>query len=221
MQRDVILIYGPTGSGKTTLAGEVLKNYSRVLICDASFGEFNATLFNDIDSLLNMLDEIKAFPDKRLSVGGVPSRTPFRYAYTPMRNERGLMFETALGLGACLFVLEEADRFDNTEDLPEYDEAIIRGRHDGLSILAIGLHPSLLPKDLRRDATQVFSFGLTDPDDLDALAEIVGPKIYDLPAPEDGRNPPHPYLHWRRGKGAEIISPSGENKALDKNPMTE
>lgn len=219
MQRDVILIYGPTGSGKTTLAGSVIDAYSRVLVVDAAFGEFRADLFSDYEALLNELEKRSAFPQRRVSIGGVPSKASFRFAYTPNRNERGLIFETGLMLGTCLLVLEEADRFDNTLDLPEYDEAIIRGRHDGLSILAMGLRPSFLPKDLRSDVSRIYCFGLTDEDDLEYIAGVAGPKIYEVTPPKDGEKPPFPYLFWRRGHGAEIISPSAkplDQKTFDK-----
>src|SRR5258708_23403747 len=146
MQRNVDLIFGPTGSGKTYEADQVIKEYPRVLIADAAFGEFDSMEFTDSEALINYLEHIGAFPKGRISRGGTPSSVPFRVSYTPMPNERDWFFELALELGTCLLVLEEADRFDDTLEYPHYSETIIRGRHDGVSILAMGLRTSFLPK---------------------------------------------------------------------------
>jgi hypothetical protein len=206
MQRDVILIYGPTGAGKTYLADQVIKEYPRTLIADAAFGEFAAMEFSDSVALCDALVSAGAFPQGRVSRGGSPSKASFKFSFTPMPNERDWFFELALELGTCLMVLEEADRFDDTLEYPHYGENIIRGRHDGVSILAIGLRPSFLPKDLRTDVNRVYCFGLTDEDDLEYIAGITGPKIFDVPPPKDGEKPPFPYLFWRRGHGATIIT---------------
>lgn len=205
MQRNVDLIFGPTGSGKTYLADQVVKEYPRVLIADAAFGEFDSMEFTDSEALLDYLETIKAFPEGRVSRGGKPSSVPFRISYTPQFNERDWFFELALELGTCLLVLEEADRFEDTLEYPHYSELIIRGRHDGVSLLALGLRPSFLPKDLRTDVTRIYCFGLTDDDDLDYIADIAGEIIRDVPAPKVGTKPPHPYLYWRRGHEPEII----------------
>lgn len=205
MQRNVDLIFGPTGSGKTYLADTVIKEYPRVLIADAAFGEFDSMEFTDPVALLDHLAKIGAFPEGRVSRGGKPSSVPFRVSYTPLPNERDWFFELALELGTCLLVLEEADRFTDTLEYPRYSETIIRGRHDGVSILAMGLRPSFLPKDLRTDVTRIYCFGLTDDDDLQYIADIAGEKIREVPPPKDGTKPPHPYLFWRRGHEPEIV----------------
>lgn len=217
MQRNVDLIFGPTGSGKTYLADQVIKDYPRVLIADAAFGEFDSMEFSDSVALVDYLANIKAFPDSRVSRGGKPSSVPFRVSYTPLPNERDWFFELALELGTCLLVLEEADRFEDTNEYPRYSELIIRGRHDGVSLLALGLRPSFLPKDLRTDVTQIYCFGLTDDDDLEYISDIAGKKIYEVPPPKVGTKPPHPYLHWRRGHDPEII---GGSKIIPSVPLT-
>lgn len=190
MQRDVILISGQTGTGKTTLARRMFGETPRAFLADAGFEEFPARYFGEYPSLVQHLSAIGAFSDFRSSSLRL-SHVPFRVAYTPRLNEHALIFDTAVELGNLTLFLEEADRFADPGQLPEYDEVITRGRHYGISIVAISTHPYGLPKELRRQATRIIAFHQDEPSDLDYLADRIGEAAYTLP-----QLPRFSYLDW-------------------------
>ena len=168
MQRDVILICGQTGSGKTTYAKSLVADLPRALILDAGFREFEAVHVDALDDFIGGVE----------SRGGLENLTaPFRIGYTPLSDEYDVCFRLASAAGDVTLVLEEADRFSERE-LPAYEEIIARGRHRGVSILAVAPHPYNFPKNLRRQLTRVVSFRQTEESDLDYLADAVGDDIY-------------------------------------------
>lgn len=205
LQREVTLVFGQTGSGKTYWANEFIRKHPRVLIADAGFAEFDVVECESYPRLVDFLEDRKAFGSHR----------PFRASYDFRPDEYGLAFDTALRLRDCLLVLEEGDRFsqEHGDDYlgktdPSYQEAVYRGRHFGLSLLFISLHPRSLPTEVRRQATRIVSFRQIFPDDIDWLSEIMGPeaeKLITLPGPP--AKPPHPYLLWTAQTGAHIVSP--------------
>ena len=214
MQREVVLIFGQTGSGKTWKAKEILGRLPRALVIEAGFGEFPVhESFWNFEDLVLRLDEWRAFSDLSNFPARPPrSYVPFRFSWSPLGHEHPLVFDCAKALGNCTLVLDEADRFGDSRFLPEYDEIITRGRHYRISIVAVALHPSKLPKDLRRQCTSLISYRQIDPDDVEALAEICGEAAYELPhlpGPDPRLRPPFPALHWDQLRGARILDPSG------------
>lgn len=200
MQREVILIFGQTGSGKTYEAKRIFEQCPRALVAEAGFDEFPALTFQTYPDMVIHLDKIGAFENKR---------TPFRVSYSPLIAEHGFIFETSLALGDSWLFLEEADRFDDPRSFPEYDEVITRGRHYGISICALGLHPYKLPKELRRQATKIICFRQTERSDIEWIAEHVGECAYQLPdLSGPPMRPPNPYLYWTPQEGAKIVAAS-------------
>lgn len=188
MQREVILVLGKTGSGKTTWARNFIQTKSRVLVVDAGFGDYPATSIPSLNELILTAD--------RLNANG---NGFFRLTYTPRINETPIIMDLSRVLGNCLLTLEEADRFDDPKVCPEYDEIISRGRHYGVSILGISLYPFKLPADLRRQATRIICYRMHEPRDLDYLEDIIGEDVSRLPGLE-----PFHYLDWQAGIGSEV-----------------
>lgn len=201
MQREIVLVLGQTGSGKTTWAKNYVKTLSRVLVLDAAFGEYGVPEYTDFLSLARAV-EGKSF---------------FRASYTPRTYEIPVMFDLARVLGRCHLILEEADRLDDPRAFMEYDEAISRGRHYGVSLVGISLYPAKLPAMLRRQATRLISFRQIEPRDIDYIAEIIGPAADELPD-----LPQFHYIDWTPTGGAHIKNlnnkksrPGVSNEKLD------
>ena len=190
MQREIILVVGKTGSGKTTWAKSLFAQTPRALLADAGFQEFPALYFAEYPEFVHYARTQGAFSDFQSSPFRL-SYVPFRWGYTPRIVEEPLIFDTAMELGNCVLFLEEADRFEDPRTLQEYDEVISRGRHHGVSIVAVTPHPYGLPKDLRRQATRIIAFNQDEPGDLDYLAARMGDAAYTLPS-----LPRFTYLDW-------------------------
>ena len=206
-QRDVVLILGQDGTGKTTEARRLVAKENRLLVLDAGFEQFDVPSALGLAEAVEVLRECRAFG----------TDAPFRISFTPLPDEYDLCFLLARDLGNCTIVAEEADRFDSMG--PWQTEYMFRGRHWGVSIIACTIQPYALPKDLRRIVREVRAFRTSEVSDLDYLAGLVGEAAYDLPklrGPGDGSRPPYPYLLWRVGQNAKIIETCpGEKGGID------
>jgi len=193
VQRDVILILGKTGSGKTTFARVLVSSMPRVFIADADFNEFGALpfdSFNDVQGYLEGHREKNKF---------------FRVTYTPYVNEYPYIFDLARLVAPLHLVLEEADRFDDPRFCPEYEEVIARGRHHGVSLVALSRYPYALPSMLRREATRIIAFHHHEPTDLAWFSDVMGPATEILTQLKE-----HEYLDWRPGQ-TENLTPKKIN----------
>lgn len=204
MQREVVLIFGQTGSGKSYLARSMAREYGRVLVADAGFGDYSP--IEEVQSYDSLLERLKSY--------GAFDGRPFRLSYDFRPIEFELPFSTVLNLRDTMLVLEEGDRFD--PEMDDFGEVIFRGRHYGISILCVSLHPRSISTELRRQATKIISFRQIFPDDIQWLAEVVGDEAYrlaELPGPPE--KPPHPYLLWTQSDGAKIIGSNEHMKSKD------
>lgn len=183
-QRRMVLITGQTGSGKSTLARAVLRDKTRVLIADADFQEYGALDFTPPDG--PGFDALIDYLKQRASTTAF-----YRVSYTPYEVEYPLMCELARELGPIDFVIEECDRFPDPKQCPEYEEIIGRGRHWGVSIMAISRHPFAIPVSFRREANRIFAFRHHEPRDIEWLRDVMGKAAEELPSLGD-----HEYLEW-------------------------
>lgn len=209
MQRDLTLVFGGDGTGKTTfVVNTILPKYPRKLVLGAGFDEDYraANKSYDLDSLVSRLGDLQAFGSQR----------PFYEYYTPAPDEYDLMFLLARDLGNCLIVAEEADRF-NPMGYWE-TEYVYRGRHWGVSMVGLTIQPYGCPKDWRRILKELISFRQVEPSDIDYIYTLIGEKAYEipqLPGPDRSHKPPFPYLRWTPSEGA-IIESNGSRYSLRK-----
>lgn len=162
--RDVRLILGKTGSGKTTLGREFVNCLPRALIIDKGFLEFSARHFLD-------LDELHKYLDQRGGPGG-----NFRASISPRKSDYDQLFRWALELGQAeeiTLVLEECDRFPTPDSQETFSDITERGRHFGVHVLSLGTHPCGVDIDLRRQATEIYSFRQHEPADIKWLTAVM------------------------------------------------
>ncbi len=211
-QRDVTIILGQTGGGKTQKALELTRDLSRVLVLDADFQEFPAIHYDDLG--------IMALDLERRGVE--KSAVPFRASYTPMEDEYELCIEMARELENVTLVLEEADRF-SWAALPEYRRAVTRGRHWGVSLMALAPAATLIPLHVRRQARRIIVFRQLNPDDVKELSAQVGQRAYEFGPDESGRytHPEFYYLDWNSRDGARIFNGRGvQVSSAENNSLT-
>lgn len=182
MQTEVVIVTGQRGNGKTTWARNYIKSLNRVIVLDKqAFEEFGVPLSPNFPAL----------------VKAVEGKSFFRASYAPHTFEIPVMFDLARVVGNCHLVLEEADQLDDPRSFLEYDEAISRGRHYGVSIVAISLFPTKLPYALRTQATRLICFRQLEPRAINTVAEIIGDDGLRLPSLQKFH-----YLDWTPENGS-------------------
>lgn len=168
-KRNVRLIVGPAGSGKTTLAKQFVNSLNRAVILDSDFQEFEAEHFLDVHEFYEYLEE-----------NGKADN--FRASYTPLDGEQELMFAWAKSIGdhkEATLVLEECDRFPEPESKSMFGAMMKRGRHWGLHMIGISLYPFAINIGLRRAATEIYVFRQHEPADLEWLGKVMAPSVID------------------------------------------
>lgn len=181
-QRDVILVFGKTGSGKTEWTKNFLTSCHRVLIADADQRGYPAVH-------LPTFDELTAYVGQHTR-----PQSFFRASYTPYEWEFPLFLDLGRIISPVHLVLEEADRLPDPGECFEYQEVIIRGRHTGTSLVAVSLYPYLMPKMLRSQATRIIAFRQHEPADIDWLRRVMGDDAHRLSNLGD-----HEFFDWTPG----------------------
>lgn len=205
MRREVIIVIGGTGSGKTTWVRNYLRGLSRVLVFDAGFGEF----YDEEQNLDTLARKLEA------QSGGLNGTGAFRLAYTPRVVEYPAMFDLARIVGGLHLVIEEADRLDDPRSFEEYDDLISRGRHyghsgrgQGVSIIAISLYAAKIPVALRSVCDTAIIFRQNEPNHVAYIADWIGDDAADV-ITALGR---YEYVEWKRGVW-RIVGANGKEKA--------
>lgn len=189
VNRHVRLVLGKTGSGKTTLARQFVKGLPRALIIDNGFCEFPAVQFLNVQDLHDYLD----------GYGGPGGN--FRASFTPLRRDVPTLFQWAREIGNAeemTLVLEECDRFPTAESAPAFEELVQRGRHYGVHLLGLTTHPYAVNIDLRRQATEIYTFRQHEPNDLRWLAAVMTPDALDAVQ----RLGDYEFIRWTAKTGA-------------------
>lgn len=161
-QREIIIVYGKSGSGKTTFAKNYIKEHKRVIIIDPQAEYTCGLVFIKLEHLinyyLNYLDINKDFCFV----------CRFETDY-----EHELIFKVCKIIGNLLLVVEEAEIYispyaksSNFLDLCRY------GRHQNVSLLGIARRSAELSINFRALVTKIISFKQTEPADLKYLESL-------------------------------------------------
>jgi hypothetical protein len=167
--REVVLVCGVTGSGKTVWSKQFTASFNRLFVYDIA-ASFNVN-YVDVDILL---DVVKYPPDKfRMGV------------YSPYDTD--VLTASAYLLGNCWLVLEEISTLYNIGARVHgpLQEAILLGRQRALSLLVISQRASYIPITLRSQASRIISFRQQEPSDIKWLADFIGKDAQILPTLPD------------------------------------
>jgi hypothetical protein len=152
MQRRVILIFGKTGSGKSTLSKRIISQFERVIVFDP-LEEYSGLVVFSYEEFVEYFREYR----------------PTFHVVCRFENEEDYE-KVAMGvwyIENVLLVLEEVETYLNSYDRQSYINHLIAfGRHKRISILGIGRRPVEVPIKLRAQCSSIFSFQQTEPPDI-------------------------------------------------------
>jgi len=160
-QNLIITILGRKGSGKTTLAREIIADFPRVITLDSmgEYGEGSTVVWEFENSVRAIL--------------AVSNKKRFRLALRVFDNKHMLgLLKMAWEIPDSLVVVEETSLICSPSDLPAELARLIRfGRHRKISQLYIARRPSELPRDLTANSDLIITFQQREPRDLDYLRQ--------------------------------------------------
>ena len=179
-RRKVNLIYGTTGSGKTTLANALLRPDPKVIILDCDFREIEYAA--EAPNLIEFGNYVKENFNRN-----------YRLIYTPEDWEFDDTFDIIKIAGEysanpVMLVLEEADRFFDSRP---FRSIINRGRHYNLNLTAISLRPAATITSLRSIATDVYASKFEDINDLKFFSSYFDISIF-------SRLGEYQFVHWKK-----------------------
>lgn len=189
MFREVVLVCGVTGSGKTTWARQFTRKLSRLLVYDIALS-FDVE-YVDAGTIAALTDGPP--PAFRLGI------------YDP--RDADVLCAAAFMVGDCWLVLEEISTLYNIGQRIHgpLQEAVLLGRQRSLSILAISQRASYIPITLRSQASRVITFRQQEPADLKWLADFIGKQAEILPSLPDLS-----CLDWHKGIVSQYAIPHVE-----------
>jgi hypothetical protein len=168
LQNCIIGIVGRKGSGKSTALREVVNSQSRVVIFDAMAEHRSPNVFYDPDDCLDFLERNR-------------KRPLFHCALRPRADEEDALnglAEEVFRIGYICFAVEEVPWFSTASSQPEGLDKLARmGRHRQVDLVWTAQRMTEVSRRLT-SATDVFVlFSMTEPRDLNALAERCGPEV--------------------------------------------
>lgn len=162
-QRDIILVFGKTGMGKTRWTVRELKNRRRVLILDPVADDPYVGLV--VQSMKEAVDYVEEYPSFRLRTDRIDW----------LRD----LCLLALAAGNTTAVLDEASRYltprTNLELIaPEFLDIVYRGRHTATSLIIVAQRASTVNIAARSQWTRIITFRQSEPADLHWLQDQAG-----------------------------------------------
>ena len=167
-ENEIIVILGKKGSGKTSLAMNLIRDKRRLVIFD-----FNR--------------EYEGFyvvqtPEQLIEVFRLNFDADFKVCYRPdpLRDidDHFLYLSGAVfSMHNVTFLCEEVDLVSSAGDMPDGLKKIINyGRHRGINLIALSRRAHKVPRDLTANADRIISFAQFEPRDIRYLAEYMGDK---------------------------------------------
>lgn len=190
MSERITLIYGETGSGKSTAAKALLRDRPHVIAIDP-MGEYGGKGWSVCTTRRGVQDAVRT---------RIAHRRPLKIAYqcggryqteAPWLAQGVWTLQRAWKSGGpkITLVMEEANAYYTSHGVQPaefriFDELVLRGRHRGIEILAVTQRPSLISTQLRGNAGELWAFHMPMDRDRKACEEKaagVANRIRELP----------------------------------------
>lgn len=155
MNERICLIFGKTGTGKTTLAKKLIADEKRIVAIDP-LNEFNDFVFlYNFDEAYEFFKRIDSGSSFKVSIR-FNDDIDFEYLFK-------LLFE----IKNLILVLEEAEMYISPAVKSSSFLRLVRyGRHSKIKILGIARRTAELSRDFRSQVNRIISFKQTDEMDL-------------------------------------------------------
>lgn len=198
-------VYGRRGQGKSTRVKEIIRPRGRVLVFDP-MNEYGLEGFRRVD--WQRLPAALSAGSFRLAY--VPKRGHARQALDAICKHMLERWEGRRGGPHITLVIEEMSISFPSEKLPDelWGMAAMceQGRHAGIDVIGTTQRPARVSTIFRGNCEQTYIFGLSDWNDVGAVANMIGPewknKLRELPQ--------HEYLLYRDAKvttGKNLLKP--------------
>ena len=181
-ERDIIVVVGKTGMGKTRWTRAYLKTQHRVILIDP-MGEHAGVEFENTDDMIDYIKEYRVFRVRTENVSDFPMVCAIAYAAR-----------------RCVLVVEESQRVlpAGNKELPStFSDIVYRGRHRRVSLILISQRASTIHIAGRSQWTRLIIFNQTEPADVQWLLNTTG---FDL----DPANLPQSHYYDVRPGGFEL-----------------
>lgn len=161
-KRQVILIFGKTGTGKSTLAKKLMKEYTRKIIIDTQIEYRDGIIFYNYNSLRIWL--MKNYDnEKNFSL-------ILRFQDD---NELEQFFNLAYELQNYVLVMEEAELYISPFAKKHSFLRLVRyGRHKNISLIGIARRASELSSDFQAQVNIIYTFKQTIPLDVEKMERL-------------------------------------------------
>src|SRR5882672_2183136 len=158
-EREIVLVYGMTGMGKTRWTRAFLRSQERVLVMDTQV-EHDGILFNDLGDMIEHIMKYRTFRVRTEFVDDFP-----------------LLCSIAFAAGKCWLVIEETQRIlpaSRMEPPAAFLDVIYRGRHKQVNVLMVSQRPSTVHISARSQWSRIVTFRQTEPADVDWITNVSG-----------------------------------------------
>lgn len=188
---DRVLIVGPTGSGKSTVASSIANAARRVLVIDPKLD-----------------DRVAELPNAAICYGVAATLRawPGRVVYRPLPDEladlpRAIepLMRAVLFTGACTVVFHETEVVAPSTGARGWTRAVIMwGRSRGITMLFCAQRPARIDRLCLSEPAAVYLFGLRDARDLSVISGVMGAN------PDALRPLPAEHAFYYRGPNGEV-----------------
>lgn len=175
--REVTIIFGRTGSGKTTLVKKLIKDIDRLIIVDA-LNEYNEGIIfyslKDFALYFYNNPQIKKF------------RIICRFHNMDLQNENNelfdKLFELVFHIGKLTLVIEESEIYISAQSRKSIFNNLVKyGRHKSVSIIAVARRVTELSNELKAQMNTCYSSSQILTKDIMYLNDLGFTRIESLP----------------------------------------